>query len=250
VKLTVVGCSGSYPTPGNPGSCYVVEHDGYRLVLDFGSGSLGPLQEVLDPTSDADDLAIALSHCHVDHCADLASLFVMRHYAPTRPTRALPLIGPSDTTARIAAIYGMDDPGMLANEFAVQSFEPHEMHVGPFALQVARAVHPVEAYSVRVTAGGRSITYSGDTGPNAALATLAEGTDIALFEASFVGDGNPVDLHLSGADAGRIAESAGAGLLLVTHLVTWNDDADVLREAAAEFTGPIEQARPGMTITV
>ncbi|MBK9741233.1 MAG: MBL fold metallo-hydrolase [Actinobacteria bacterium] len=250
MKLTVVGCSGSYPTPGNPGSCYVIEQDGFRLVLDLGNGSLGPLQDVLDPESGDGSFAVLLSHCHVDHCADVAPLYVMRHYGPARQAVRLPLIGPSDVAARISAIYGMTDPADLDLVFDVRSFEPGAMAVGPFTIQVARAVHPVEAYSIRVSAGGRSITYSGDTGPNAALATLAAGTDIALFEASFVGDANPVDLHMTGADAGRAATAADAGLLLLTHLVTWNDDDVVLREASAEFSGPIERARPGMTITV
>jgi ribonuclease BN (tRNA processing enzyme) len=250
MRLTVVGCSGSYPTSGNPGSCYVIEQDGFRLVLDMGNGSLGALQDVLDPTADDGSLAVLLSHCHVDHCADLASLYVMRHYGPVQSSRPLSVVGPSDTSDRLVAIYGMADPTNLRQVFDVMPFEPGVMEMGPFSIQAARAVHPVEAYSMRISAGGRSITYSGDTGPSQALATLATGTDIALFEASFVGEDNPVDLHMSGADAGRTASAAGAGLLLVTHLVAWNDDAEVLREASAEFHGPIEQARPGMTITV
>ena len=76
---------------------------------------------------------------------------------------------------------------------------------------------------MRVSAGGRSVTYSGDTGPTPALAELARGTDIALFEASCVGTDNPPDLHMTGADAARAAREAGAGLLLLTHLVAWND---------------------------
>ncbi len=93
-----------------------------------------------------------------------------------------------------------------------------------------------------------SITYSGDTAPTSQLVDLARGTDIALFEASFVGTHNPPNLHLTAADAGRIAREADVGLLLLTHHVAWNDEAEVLAEAVAEFDGPIEQARPGMTI--
>jgi ribonuclease BN (tRNA processing enzyme) len=93
-----------------------------------------------------------------------------------------------------------------------------------------------------------SITYSGDTAPTRELVELARGTVIALFEASFVGTQNPPNLHLSGAEAARIASQADVGLLLLTHHAAWNDEADVLAEAVAEFDGPIEQARPGMTI--
>lgn len=249
MKLTVVGCSGSYPTPGNPGSCYIVEHDGFRLILDLGNGSLGPLQEYVDLQADDDSFAILLTHCHVDHCADMASLYVIRHYGPAAPHVRIPVLGGSDVTRRLAEIYGMSDPASLATVFDMRTLEPGEMKIGPFTVQAARAVHPVEAYSVRISAGGRSITYSGDTGPSQVLATLAAGCDIALFEASFVGEENPVDLHMSGADAGRLATQADAGLLVLTHLVAWNDDADVIRAATEAFAGPIEVARPGMTIT-
>jgi ribonuclease BN (tRNA processing enzyme) len=43
VKLTVVGCSGSFPGPDSPASCYLLEHDGYSILLDLGNGAIGPL---------------------------------------------------------------------------------------------------------------------------------------------------------------------------------------------------------------
>jgi ribonuclease BN (tRNA processing enzyme) len=125
------------------------------------------------------------------------------------------------------------------------------MTLGPFEIQAVSARHPVESYSLRVSAGGRSITYSGDTGPSPALPALAAGTDLALFEASFrVADEGIVDLHMSGADAARAATAAGVGLLVLTHLVTWNDNDEVLREAQEHFSGPIERAEPGMSIAL
>ena len=41
MRLTVVGCAGSFPGPDSPASCYPVEHDGARILLDLGNGSLG-----------------------------------------------------------------------------------------------------------------------------------------------------------------------------------------------------------------
>jgi ribonuclease BN (tRNA processing enzyme) len=39
VQLTVLGCAGTFPGPTSPCSGYLVEHDGYRLVLDLGAGA-------------------------------------------------------------------------------------------------------------------------------------------------------------------------------------------------------------------
>lgn len=249
MRLTIIGCAGSYPSAASPASCYLLEHDGAHLVLDMGNGSLGALQNHLDVTDPDSIQAVALSHCHVDHCADLASLFVARYHYGPRDLPTLKVLGPTDTSSRLAAIYGMSDPELIRASFDVRD-HVESVTIGAFTIETAPASHPVEAYSIRVSAGGRSVTYSGDTGPTSALATLAAGTDIALFEASFVGDDNPRDLHMSGADAGRIAHVAGAGLLVLTHLVAHNDDEQVLAEARSTFAGPIELARPGLSITV
>lgn len=43
MTLTVVGCSGTAVGPEAACSCYLLEHDGFRLLLDIGTGALGPL---------------------------------------------------------------------------------------------------------------------------------------------------------------------------------------------------------------
>ena len=48
MRLTVLGCSGTFPGPDSPCSGYLVEHDGFRLVVDLGPGALGPLQRSID----------------------------------------------------------------------------------------------------------------------------------------------------------------------------------------------------------
>ena len=57
MRLTVVGCSGSYPGPDSPASCYLLEADDadgrtWRVLLDLGNGALGALQRYVDPLDD------------------------------------------------------------------------------------------------------------------------------------------------------------------------------------------------------
>ena len=245
MRLTIIGCAGSFPNAASPASCYLLEEDGHRIVLDLGNGSLGALQQHVELVWPGALDAVVLSHCHVDHCVDLASLFVQRHYAPQPTTQRLSVLGPSDTRSRLQGIYGLDDPGPLDAEFAFEVLRDVQQ-VGPFRISTVRAAHPVEAYSIRVDTATASLVYSGDTGPTDGLVDLARGADLALLEASFVGAGNPPDVHLSGADAGRIAREAQAGQLMLTHLVAWNEPAIVLSEAQAEFDGPITLAEPGL----
>ena len=250
MRLTVIGCAGSFPSAASPASCYLIEHEGHRIVLDLGNGAFGALQQHVDVVWPGALDAVVLSHCHLDHCADLGSLYVQRQYAPIPASDPLLVLGPSDVRARAVAIYGASDEAGLDRQFDFRAFPRGPVAVGPFTIETTRAAHPVEAYSIRVTAGGRSLTYSGDTDATPRLAELAQGTDIALFEASFVGTGNAPGVHMSGADAARIASEAGVGMLVLTHLVAWNDPAIVAAEAAAAFDGPLDLARPGLTISV
>lgn len=247
MRLTILGCAGSYPSAESPASSYLVEHDGHRIVLDLGNGSFGALQRHVGLTWPGALDAVVLSHGHLDHCADLGSLYVQRHYYSATTDR-LPILGPSDARARAVAIYGRQDEAGLDEEFEFRGFSPESMAVGPFTIDTVRAVHPVEAYSIRVTAGGRSITYSGDTAINDRLAILARDTDVALFEASFVGTDFPPDVHMSAGEAGRVAQAARAAHLVVTHLVSMNDPDVVLAEASAEFEGAVTLASSGLVL--
>jgi ribonuclease BN (tRNA processing enzyme) len=111
--------------------------------------------------------------------------------------------------------------------------------------------HPVETFGLRVSQGGASIAYSADTGETDELIRLARGADVALFEASFLTQpGLPPDLHLTAREAAEHASRAGAGHLVLTHLIPWNDPERSREEAAAAFGGQLTVARSGLTLDV
>ncbi len=242
MKLTVVGCSGSFPGPESPASCYLIEHEDTRILLDMGNGSLGALQRYTDIYSID---AVVLSHLHVDHFIDLCSYYVALQYRPDGPADSVAVWGPTDTAARLATAYGLGANTEISG-LDVRQIQ-RNMTVGPFRISTAPMRHPVEARAIRVEAGGHSITYSGDTGPTARLTELAQSSDLALFEASFITrHDNPPDLHLTGRDAARIAVDAECRSLILTHLVPWNDQQEVLEEARQIYP-TAELASPGMT---
>ncbi|MFG2073601.1 MBL fold metallo-hydrolase [Nonomuraea maritima] len=244
MKVTIVGCSGSYPGPDSPASCYLLEAEGFKMLLDLGSGALGALQR---HTSLYDVDAICLSHLHADHCIDMCAYHVARTYGPQAPYPALPVYAPADAPTRLGDAYGMPDEPAMEFAFDFAALSPGTFEVGPFTVTAGLVNHPVEAYGFRVSHGGRSVAYSGDTGESDELVRLATGVDLFLCEASFVErPGLPADLHLTGRQAAQHAAKAGAGRLVLTHLVPWNDQATVLEEAAGGgYGGPIELARSG-----
>lgn len=247
MKLTVVGCSGSLPGPESAASCYLLEapYEGrtFRLLLDLGSGALGPLQRYADLA--AID-AVALSHLHADHCLDLCGFYVFRKFRPDGLLDPLRVYGPAGTAERMARAYDLDpSPGMSA-EFDFSTYPDKDFSLGPFTVSVAAVDHPPPAYALRLSDGQRALVYSGDTGPCPALETLAGGCDLLLAEAAFLErPGNPEHLHLTGRQAAETASRAGAGRLVLTHVPPWYSPADVLAEASPHFEGDIELAAPG-----
>jgi ribonuclease BN (tRNA processing enzyme) len=247
MKLTIVGCSGSYPGPDSPASCYLLEADDaagrtWRVLLDLGNGALGALHKYVDPL--AVD-AVLLSHLHADHCLDLSGFYVMRKYHPTGPQPRIPVYGPEGTADRMARAYDLPtDPGMH-HEFDFREWDGPTT-IGPFEVTPIPVLHPVAAFGLRVTADGATVAYSGDTGPCAALDDVARDADVFLAEASFrVGHTNPPDLHLTGADGAAVAARAGVKRLVLTHVPPWHDRADALADAATEFDGPTDLAVAG-----
>jgi ribonuclease BN (tRNA processing enzyme) len=255
MKLTVIGCSGSYPGPDSPASCYLLEAEEetpegartWRLALDMGNGALGWLQRSVDPLM-LD--GVLLSHLHADHCLDLASFYVMRKYHPDGPQLRLPVWGPKDTANRMARAYDLPkDPGMHA-EFDFRTY-PEDLRIGPFQVEAVPVDHPVEAYGLRITSGGRTLAYTGDTALCANLARLAADADLLLAEASFrEGDDNPGSIHLTGRDCGRLAAEVGAARLVITHVPPWFDPRDMLVEAQGVWDGPVELASQGRVFEV
>ena len=245
MKLTVVGCSGSVPGPEAATSCYLVEYDGFRLVLDLGHGSLGVLQQFIDiPDIDA----IAISHLHTDHWIDLTTLHVAVRYGPYDIAGRVPIFGPVATADRLADAYGIDrSPGLHAT-FDFQDISMTTA-IGPFRIRTARMAHPIDAYAIRLDAGGHSLVYSGDTGPCRELVELADGVDLLLAEASCVdGLDNPPDLHMTGKEAGTIAREAAVAQLVVTHVPPWNSRQLALDEARSAFAGTVTLAAPGWSV--
>ncbi len=247
MRLTVLGCAGSFPSAHSPASSYLVEHGSARLVLDMGNGSISRLQRHVDLGDPAGLDGVVISHGHVDHCADLGSLYVIRAYHPRVRFPLLPVLGPVGFAQRMAGLYGTS-VSALSEVFAFIELGEESVRLGPFAIRSCPARHPGPSRCIRVDCQAASLAYSGDTGPNDDLVALAEGVDLAVFEASFVGKGGPVDLHLTAAEAGDHARRARARRLLATHLVAWNDDAQVLAEAEAAFDGPVQLARPGLQL--
>lgn len=252
LRLTVVGCSGSFPGPDSPASCYLLqaEHAGrtWSLLLDLGSGALGALQRHIDPL--ALD-AVVLSHLHPDHCLDLTGLHVMRsHHPQGASTDRLPVHGPAGTAERIARAHGVEASSAVTDVFDfVTVRDRRDVLIGPYRIVPIAVNHPVEAYGFRVSVGAVTIAYTGDTDACEALSPLMADADLVLADSAFVdGRDTGTGVHLSGRRAAEAAVAAGGvQRLMLTHLPAWNDPEVCRAQAAEVWPGEVELAEPGRT---
>lgn len=265
MRLVVVGSAGSFPGPDAAASCYLVQAEGpdasggtrtWSVLLDLGNGALGPLQRHIAPaTLDA----VAISHLHADHVADVVVLGVMLRYDPRGPRPApLPLYGPDGVRERLAQLSGHDPATDTSEHLALATWcEGEPVRVGPLTIEPVRVEHPVPAFGFRVTGPSsadpsRTVTlaYTGDTDECPGLDHLARDADLLLAEAAYLETTPdvPRGVHLTGLRAGRAAQSGGVRRLLLTHLVAWNDPSASLAEATSAYAGPVDVARPGMVV--
>jgi ribonuclease BN (tRNA processing enzyme) len=248
MRVTVIGCSGSFAGPSSAASSYLVSVDDgdrtWNVLFDLGSGALGPLQRHVE-LRDLD--AVFISHLHPDHCADICGLYVAHHYAPAgAPADRLPVWGPHETASRVALMYhGLEDGGMDKVFAFGQLSDRVAVPIGPVTITPYAVNHPVEAFGFRVEADGAVLSYTGDTDSCDNLTPLMAGADLVLADSAFVDGRDEVrGVHLTGSRAAQAAATAGGvKRLVLTHLPAWND-AEVCRAQAESFWPDVEVARP------
>lgn len=239
-QLVVLGSCGAWPEPDRAASGFLLEHGGFRLVLDLGYATLPRL---LAHCPDGAVDAVVVTHEHVDHCVDVSGLFRVLYYAPQRSS-LVPLYCTPGVLRRVGQLEPTD---RLREVFDVHEL-PGSYQVGPFRLDGVPLPHHVPNCGIRLTAPG--LTLAGDTGPDPALAALGADADLFVMEATLQGE--PPDeaprYLMTAREAGRWASRANAARLLLTHFWPGADRSVSVAEARAEFSGEVLVAEEGRTV--
>ncbi|HEY7937387.1 MAG TPA: MBL fold metallo-hydrolase [Candidatus Limnocylindrales bacterium] len=244
MKLTVIGAGPAYTDrAGAVGASYLVTSGDTSLLLDLGHGSFANLAGALEPSTLT---AIAISHLHPDHFIDLVPL---RHYLryEFEPPRRLAVLAPAAIAERLDAL--LAQPGFTAEALDIAPLSDGLVReIGGLRLEARKVTHTDDSYAFRVSplprAGaaepGPGLVYTGDCGRAADLRPLIQPGDVLLSEVSFgLGPVPRGVFHLDAGEVGRLAADAGAGRVLLTHLLSGRDRA-ATEAATTRAAGGIE----------
>jgi ribonuclease BN (tRNA processing enzyme) len=247
VELTVLGSWGTWPPAGGATCGYLVSHEDTHIWLDAGTGTFANLQSAL---AIRDLSAIVISHGHSDHFVDVVPAFYARYYGGLGQS-GLPFYSPEGFVSLLSLLVAEDGRDVLGEAYAFTTVgDGDHIRIGPFEIDAFQMPHVgVSALGYRLTAGGVTLAYTGDTGPSDAVMELARGADVLLAEASYQDASDLLPFHLSARQAAEYAKAAGVGRLLLTHVLPTLDPAVSLAEARSVF-GRTDLADEGLVTVI
>lgn len=244
VELTVLGSYGPYATAQGACSGYLINADGFLILLDCGNGSFSKLQKYADYSKLG---ILIITHLHPDHYCDIYCLRQALKYQMKEGLRKEPLFVylPEGPEELVAEMKQWDDVFTIVSlqeaQAAVNDFNRFQLNF--FSVQ-----HGMPAYGVQFRAGEeRLLTYTGDTGWFPQLAEYCQGSRYLLAEASLRGYelAERGAYHMTAAQAGTLAQDSGAEQLILTHFFPETNLHQLQREAEQTFDGVIHLGATG-----
>ena len=252
MRLTILGSGTVVPDGARNSSGYFVESGDARIMMDCGAGTVHALARYGLPWEQMTHLFI--SHFHVDHCGELASLFfAFRHGMRSKRTEVITVIGPHGLDRvmdGLKAAYGstLFEPKFPVNLQMIAAGE--RVNLTPdCSLAVTKTPHTKESLAVRIEAGARALCYTGDTDYSESVARFFDRASLMISECSFRERRKGI-AHVSIRDVARMAALADVARLVVTHFYFDVDEEELKQELRKDFSGEVMIGRDGLSVDV
>ncbi|MFH1858416.1 MAG: ribonuclease Z [Candidatus Omnitrophota bacterium] len=248
IELCVVGSGTGIPSPRRASPAFLLSWPQKTLLIDAGPGTVRRLAELGVTLHEIDGLFF--THLHPDHVADLIHFFFASRDPFDPRKKGLVLFG----ARRLRAFYekqleiyeGAFEPPFPVSFVELQETQRDEAHFRLFTLPLSHTPHSL---GFRFEIQGKVVVFSGDTDVCENLVALAHGADLLVLECSFP-NALKVPGHLIPRECGQIATRSSVKKLLLTHCYPPCDQADVLGECRAHFSGEILLATDSLRVRV
>lgn len=286
--VTLGTAGGPIPTPERAEPSNLLVAGNTHILVDAGDGAVNQLARA--GITQQQVTAVFISHHHMDHTGGLPAVIGLR-WMNNIPGK-LKVYGPPGTReivdgallamkpqARVGFGLGTASPPPESSVEVIELTDGARVSIGDITVTAAANSHfdhpgprqPDEAQSLsyRFGFGGRSITYTGDTGPSEAVTRLAQGTDMLVSEVialdpilAAIRKSRP-DMsdelfgqmrrhlsthHITAEDIGKMANKAGVGRVVLTHYAA--PPGPIARfakpfraEIARNYAGPVALAQ-------
>ena len=236
LELLVLGTSAAYPGAGKACSGYLIKKGRTHILIDIGTGVLSNLLRWLNPSKLQ---GIVITHLHPDHFLDIYPLryFLQFDGSTQSPIRILAPPGAEEFITQLVDKEGKRKFRELF-QFVNINDEDH-FKLGEIELRFQPVSHFIPTYGVII--GDKQLVYSSDCAYDFLLSSLAEGAKTLLCESTL--QGRMSSGHLTGEQAGLLAQKAGVKRLFLTHFWPSLDLEVFKKEAEKTFPGEIFLAR-------
>ncbi len=250
MRVTILGAGTAIPATGySPASIYVQiakEH----VLLDAGAGSLQRLQKTGADWHRLD--RIFLTHFHLDHCLDLASILFAYRLPQLKRRKPLYVYGPPGLKQLYkqlnTAFFGWMAPRGF--RLVLTELQDNTLRLKGYSVTAKPMDHyATKAIGYRLASRGKSLVYSGDTDYCEAIVELGCDADLLVLECS-VPDSLAVEGHLTPSECGEIARESGCKKLLLTHFYPVFQGYDLEKPVRRFFKGPLLLAKDFLSVSI
>jgi ribonuclease BN (tRNA processing enzyme) len=263
IAVQILGSGGPLINRDRASTSYLLWIDAHaKILIDMGGGAFLRFGQAQAKLSDLS--LVAISHLHPDHVSDLPALLWLSNFTRKEP---LPIVGPSGndlvpdfptflsrlfdakhgafqvlgTTLGGPPVAGVGGGVRLeVSVVNVTQAEPSmvfdQQGVTMTALGIPHGNIPTLAYRIQVR--GASIVFSSDqTGTNPKFVAFARGANVLIMHLA-TATGATSSLHAPPAVVGRVAQEAGVGRLIVSHIGQFDLDA-AITDLKKAYAGPL-----------
>ena len=217
MRVTLLGSGTSLPDPDRVQSGILVEAGNQTILFDVGSGTLHRLTQTQVDITSID--AVFITHFHIDHCSDFIPLCQTLWLSGYQKT--LKLFGPPAMREWARGVLEVAFP-YLRGKIRIEMMELEKretVYLGPVAISTSITIHgSMDTRAYKIEYEGKSVVYTGDTGPCRDVIELARGVDLLIHELNWLDGKHPEGVHTSPTELMSIVEETCPHKVVLTHL--------------------------------